>query len=101
MQVHQFVDQSFGHTAHLDRQVRLSLSVVSGEAASSCRQLDLQTTPFAHGQASLVRRQEILALRAKLNSTVLVMLLWGQIFFSCEPVSEERWRRIYDVGKEK
>jgi hypothetical protein len=101
MQVHRFVDQSFGQTAHLDRQVRLSLLVVSGEAASSCRRLDPQTAPFARGRASLVRRQEILALHAKLDSVVLVMLLWKQRFFSCGLVSEERWKRICDAGEEK
>jgi hypothetical protein len=101
MQVHRFVDQSFGQTAHLDRQVRLSLLVVSGEAASSCRRLDPQTAPFARGRASLVRQQEILALHAKLDSVVLVMLLWKQRFFSCGLVSEERWKRICDAGEEK
>lgn len=101
MQVHRFVDRSSGQTAYLDRQVRLSLLVVSGEVASSCLRLDPQTAPFAHGQASLVRRQEILARHAKLDSVVLVILLWEQRFFSCELVSEARWKRICDAGEEK
>ena len=101
MQVHRSVDRSFGQTGYLDRQVRPSLLVVSGEAASSCRRLDPQTAPFAHGQASLVRRRGILALHAMLHSVALVMLLWEQKFFSCGLVSEERWKRICDAGEEK
>ena len=101
MQVHRFVDQSFGQTAYLDIQVRLSLLVVSGEVALSCLRLDPQIAPSAHGQAPLVQPQEILALHAQLDSMVLVMLLWEQRFFSCELASEERWKRICDAGKEK